>query len=120
MKPAYSHLREHGAVIVGYIDDSLLFFYDRKESTHEVNKVMQFFDKLGLTIHPEKSVIVPAHAIEYLGFTLNLVDMTVELTERKKDKIAALARSLLQRKMVTIHELAQFIGNLVAAAPGVG
>ena len=119
MKPAYSHLREHGAVIVSYIDDSLLFFYDREEGTHEVNKVMQFFDKLGLTIHPGKSVIVPAHAIEYLGFTLNSVDMTVELTDRKKDKIAALARSLLQRKMVTIHELAQFIGNLVAAAPGV-
>lgn len=119
LKPVFAYLRGIGLVIVGFIDDSLLVFYNQGDWTEEVKKVIEFFDSLGLTVHLEKSVIIPVHIIEYLGFILNSQKMTVQLTNRKKEKIKKLALQLLKSKQVTIQDLAQFIGNLVAAEPGV-
>ena len=45
--------------------------------------------------------------------------MCVELTQTKKDKIRKLAMQLLKRSRVQVRELAEFIGNVVAAEPGV-
>ncbi len=50
-KPTYAFLREIEFVIVGFIDDSLLVFYEGDEMTPQVMRVTQFFDELGLTIH---------------------------------------------------------------------
>ena len=38
-------------------------------------------------VHSEKSVFVPSQEIEYLGFIINSVTMTVTLTTKKKRKI---------------------------------
>jgi hypothetical protein len=80
---------------------------------------MELFDKLGLTVHPTKSVLEPTQCIEFLGFDLNSLTMLSCLTKRKQDKIQGLALALLNKKYITIRELAGIIGNLVAADPGV-
>ena len=41
---------------------------------------------LGVTIHPEKSVLKPTQNLIYLGFFINSKDMTLKLTEEKKQK----------------------------------
>ena len=42
---------------------------------------------LGFTIHSEKPVLKPTQNLTYLGFIINSKDMTLKLTEQKKQKI---------------------------------
>ena len=41
------------------------------------------FDQLGLVVHPEKSSFIPTQVIVILGFVINSVKMTVQLTTEK-------------------------------------
>ena len=76
-------------------------------------------DGLGLTVHPTKSCLIPTQVLQYLGFILNSILMTVTLTDKKRGKIIALCHRILTKPQCTIRELAMVIGNLVAAEPGV-
>ena len=40
---------------------------------------------LGFAIHPEKSVLKPPQNLIYLGFIINSKDMTLKLTEERKN-----------------------------------
>ena len=48
---------------------------------------MLLMDDLGLTVHPENSVIVPTPCIEFVGFIIKSVDMTVRLSPHKAVEI---------------------------------
>ena len=74
---------------------------------------------MGFTINLEKSELQPSHEIEFLGFVLNSVDMTVKLTQSKADKIRKLGFQLLRKTGITIRDFAVFIGNIVAAGDSV-
>ena len=119
LKPVYSSFRELGHSVIGYIDDSLLVGESKEELGDAVINLIKLFDRLGLTVHPGKSVIQPVQKIEFLGFELNSIDMTVSLVARKKLKIASMCGSLLQKSKITIRDVASVTGNLVAAEPGV-
>ena len=77
-----------------------------------VTDTVSLMDKLGLTVHPDKSVINPVQCIEFVGFVINSLDMTVRLTPRK-------AADILNQKQVLIREFAKPIGKFAAAEPGV-
>ena len=64
-------------------------------------------------------MLLPVQKIEYLGFELDSMKMTVTLTARKKEKIEKLTKVFLNTQQVTVQELAAFMGNLVAAEQGV-
>ena len=119
LKPVFANLREQGHTIIGYIDDSLIIEENKRELQVAVSHAVSLFDELGLTIHPTKSVLSPVQTIEFLGFVLDSRSMTVSLTQRKADKIARLAEQLLHKHRCKIQELAEFIGNVVAADPAV-
>ena len=57
---------------------------------------------MGFVVHPEKSVLVPSQEIEYLGFIINSVTMTVRLTTEKKKKIFDLCQEVLLKESVYI------------------
>ena len=80
---------------------------------------MQLMDDLGLTVHPEKSVIIPTQCIEFVGFIINSVDRTVRLSPHKAVEIKNLCFSLLKQQTVIIRDFAKLTGKLVAADPGV-
>ena len=85
MKPPFAYLREQGYTCLGYIDDSLFIGKSPGEVQAGVYEAVQLFDNLGLTVHIQKSVLGAVQKIEYLGFELNSVDMTVSLTVCKKE-----------------------------------
>ena len=120
LKPVFSHLRARGIEITGYIDDSLSVCDDSAEHARQINYVVELFDKLGFTINVDKSVLPPALScqIEHLGFLFDSTAMTVTLTDQKKQCIHNLACQILSKERVTIADLAQFIGKLVASEPG--
>ena len=119
LKPPFSALRIAGFTVLGYIDDSIFIEEQAEDIKKALNAATQLFDKLGMTISVKKSVFEPTQEIEYLGFLLNSKNMTVTLTQRKKDKIEALARRLYRKTKFPVRKLCKFIGNAVAAEQGV-
>jgi len=119
LKPVYAHLRSQGLLSAAFIDDCYLQGQTVEECTKNVEKTVDIFSKLGFVIHEEKSVLVPCQKIKYLGVWLNSVDMTVSLTDEKKQNIRTACQGLKAKQSFSIRELAQVIGQLVAAFPAV-
>lgn len=74
---------------------------------------------LGFVINVEKSSLIPSQQIKFLGFVLDLVAMSIILTEDKKDKLKALLKALQHKYETTITDLAQLVGTPVSSLPGV-
>ena len=119
LKCAFSHLRKHGYLNCGYIDDSLLVAYDFSSCKNNIAATVQLFDSLGLTIHPVKSVLIPTQIIEFLGFILNSITMTVSVSVEKGQKLVDLSAFVLSKSQCTIRDLAQLTGKFVACSPAV-
>ena len=83
MKPMFSTLRKIGHTNVAYIDDSLLQNDTFEGCKQNIKDTMELADSVGLTIHPEKSIIIPTQSIEFVGFILDSRDMTLRLATRK-------------------------------------
>ena len=119
LKPVFAMLRKMGHSNVAYIDDSFLQSDTYDHCRQNIKDTMNLVDSVGLTVHPEKSVIIPAQCIEFVGFLLNSKEMTVKLASRKVHKLIELARDILEAKDISIRDFAKLIGILVAAEPGV-
>ena len=118
MKPVFSHLRKMGYTNICYIDDILLQGDTYEECLENVTQTTQLVDNLGLTIHPIKSVFEPCTSITFLGFIINSEDMTIRLTPEKAKELSDLCNNLSKRAEITIRELAQVIGKMVASESG--
>ena len=79
-----------------------------------LRKLSSCYNLLDLLSTPEKSVLKPTQKLTFLGFVLNSKTMTLTLTETKKEKIIKLGEGIINRQYITIRELVQFIGNVVA------
>ncbi|XP_021342020.1 uncharacterized protein LOC110442652 [Mizuhopecten yessoensis] len=119
MKPVFSHLRKLGHANVSYIDDSLLQADSYDQCVANIEATVDSMDSLGLTIHPEKSVLRPTRCITFLGFVLNSETMTICLTKGKADNVVHVCQELLNTKVTSIRHLAQVVGKMVACAPAV-
>ena len=76
LKPVYAYLRSKGHVSSGYLDNSFLEGDTCQSCGDNVTTTVDLFDSLGFSPHQGKS-------IEHLGFTLNSIDMTVSITNKK-------------------------------------
>ncbi len=119
MKPPLSSIRKQGHTILGYLDDFLLIGDTREECASNVETTVTLFDDLGFTVHPEKSNITPCQEVEFLGFILDSKQMIVKPTQAKIQKIMTLCGKIQKRNKITIRELAEVIGKLVALEQGV-
>ena len=114
LKPAFSYLREIGYLSVVYVDDSYLQGETFEECLQNISEAVRLLQSIGFTIHSEKSVLKPTQKLTFLGFVLNSKTMTLTLTDAKKEKIIKLGEGIINRQYITITELVQFIGNVVA------
>ena len=72
-------------------------------------QVLELLQSLGFAIHPCKSIMVPSHIMEFLGFIINYV--TISLTENKKVAINVLCSHILTSQQNTIRDIAQLLGK---------
>ena len=119
LKPIYAHLHSVGHVSMEHIDDSFLVGYTRSACEQNIQDTVKCFDSLGFVIHPEKSVLIPTQELEFLGFLLNSISMTIQLPPSKAAHVKSACENLLLKTKVTIRELAHVIGLLVSSLPGV-
>lgn len=119
VKPPFSHLRKQGHVSVVFVDDSYLQGETFEECEKNIFDTISLLRRLGFVIHVEKSMLTPKQEIEFLGFIISSVDMTIRLAPQKMQKILEKINNLLLLKKPSIRELASVIGTLVAAFPAV-
>ena len=119
LKPVYARLRSVGHACMGRIDDSLLVGQSFNSCHRNIADTVCLFTNLGFTIHPVKSVLQPQHKIDFLGFVLDSITMTVTLIDAKAMKVRSACQNLLLQKTATIRSVAQVIGFLVSSFPAV-
>ena len=75
----------------------------------------------GFVVHPDKSTLEPAQVVTFVGFVVNTILMQVTLTDKKAHKLKLAATALLQKSHhpVSIQTVAELVGMMVAAFPGV-
>jgi len=118
LKPVYAHLRAKGFESVAYIDDSCLFGQTAAEAKANIMESLHLFEKLGFTIHPEKSVLEPTQCITFLGFMINSCSMTVKMTPEKKESLFELCNAVLKRDTLPIRAVAQLVGKMNSCCAG--
>nr|CAH7760283.1 unnamed protein product [Callosobruchus chinensis] len=96
LKPVVNFLRQSGFLSVVYLDDFLLLGNDDTECAANVSQTISLLEHLGFIINYDKSLLVPSHTCNYLGFLFNSIDLTISVPEEKsKDLIALMERSSL-------------------------
>ena len=114
LKPAFSYLREIECLSVVYVDDSYLQGETFEECLQNITETVKLLQSLGFSIHSEKSVLKPTQKLTFLGVVLNSKTMTLTLADAEKERIIKFGEGIINRQYITIRELAQFIGNVVA------
>lgn len=119
MKPVIKKLQELGILLVIYIDDLLILADTLDAYKRNTRIVMRLLESLGFIINYNKSSLKPPQSCQYLGFILNSRELSLELTEKKKEKIGNLLNQFTDKKSYEIRDIAQLLGVLTAASPAV-
>ena len=96
LKPAFAYLRKHGNTSVVFIDDSWLKSGQYDDCIENIVATLSLLDKLGFTVHPEKSILIPTQRIVFLGFVLDSLKCVVSFTPERAQKIIEACQKLLQ------------------------
>ena len=119
LKPIFSHLRSKGFKSNVYLDDCLLFGKSYNECIKNLKYTIHLLSHLGFIINYEKSYLIPKTSCQYLGFIIDSVRFSTELTEKRKLCIKEKINSFKVHKFYKIREYAHLQGLLVSAFPGV-
>ena len=105
LKPLFSMLRSKGHKSVVFVDDTYLQSENYSDCLDNISDTVQLLISLGFTIHADKSVLIPTQKIIFLGFIINSKNMTITLTNEKKQKIKELCKYILTHKNLTLGTL---------------
>lgn len=119
LKPVFNILRKKGYLSSSYIDDCYLQGATYGECHENVQETVRLLGDLGFPIHNEKSVLIPSQVLTFLGFVLNSVTMTVQLTDSRKQKLKNACLNLVNKETCTVQNVAEVIGLIVSSFPGV-
>ncbi len=118
LKVPLSHLHRKGHISLGHLDDFYLQGNTKQQCLENIIDTIILFSRLGLVVHPEKSIFIPAQIITILGFTLNSLTMTVKLTDEKITSLKQACQTLLENRVSSVREVARVIGKIVSSFPG--
>lgn len=118
-KPVVQFLRQQGIHCILYLDDLLVAAPNSRALLQDLSTVLWLLVALGFVINTQKSVTLPTHRLEYLGFVVDTREMSISLPESKVKAIQKEATLLLSAETVQIRKLAHFIGTLVATKAAV-
>ena len=119
LKPVMSQLRMQGLMSVDYLDDILLIGKNYEECFNNVKLTRSLLESLGFVLNEKKCKLSPSKQCRFLGFEINSHECIVFIPEEKKIKILNLIKKMISKSDSKVREVAQLIGNLVAACPGV-
>ena len=119
MKPVVSILRRLGIRSILYLDDMLIMSRSKEEARRHLATAVELLIALGFIINLKKSVLSPTQELEFLGFVLNSLKMTISLPSHKLHSLRRLAKQMRSQERTTVQELARILGTMIAAHPAI-
>lgn len=119
LKPVMHLIRSKGIRSVNYLDDFLILSENFQKSGENTSYVVNLLQSLGLVVNFSKCQLDPNQTCKFLGFILDSKEMCVRLPDKKRENILSLVNKFLKIDQCKIQDLAQFLGVLVAACPGI-
>ena len=119
LKPVFSKLKSEGVLLISYIDDIILIADDPATLLQRIRKTTELLTSLAFTIHSENFALIPSQCAVFLGFLIDTVAMTVNMTTVKADKVKSAINALLEPAKPKIRQVASVVGLMVSSFPGV-
>ena len=117
LKSPLSTLRLDNTTIAAYLDDVINMNTSLNQCWENTQKIIKLFQTLAFTVHSEpKSNFTPTQRIEFLGFVIDSVTMTITLNNNKKQKLKSLCANLLSG-VTTIRTIYQALGKITSSCP---
>jgi len=113
-KSVSSYLRQQGILTLVYLDDFVFIFDSMEDAIYGRSVILQLFKDLGLTIHTEKSILVPAQVVEFLGFQFSSVDMSIKIPQQK----LVVLQNQIQKVIGKSQESMWFVAREIASIAG--
>ena len=101
------------------MDDTYLPGDSVTSCQRNVQHTVQLIQELGFNINETKSVLLPTQSLEFLGYILDSLTMTITLTSRRKTNIKEVCQKLLSNSSHKIRFVSAVIGMIIAALPAV-
>jgi hypothetical protein len=122
LRPVAAFFRALGISLMIYLDDLLLLALKAQKLIIQTKFVIQVLEALGFIVNRNKSSLIPATSIIYLGFLLDSVAMQIKVPKEKMVKLQQTVRSTLEKSQVSVRDLSRIIGRLnslsAAVVPG--
>ena len=97
MKPVTSYLRRQGVHMIIYLDDMLFLNQSQEGLVQDLVLAQKTLADLGLVANLTKSELTPVQQIEFLGYQIDSIAMTLSLPKSKISKILAQCRKILSQ-----------------------
>ena len=112
LKPAVAWLRQLGIRLIIYLDDILILAPSKELAELHAATVIYLLENLGFMINHEKSTLIPATEMEFLGFLVNSVTLTLSFPRDKIRKVRKECQEVMDSPQITIRQLTKLLGLL--------
>lgn len=102
----------YSALLWVYLDDFLLISMDPASLLGQTKLLVNLLNDLGIEVNLDKSELFPVQRLNYLGFTINLLDGVVEIPPRKITQVMVDIAQLLKSKLPSCRKVASVLGRL--------
>ena len=109
-----AYLRSKGRTIFAYLDDWLLLANSKEESIQFTSEVVSLLSSLGWVINHQKSALIPAQRVTYLGADLDLEKGFAFPSETRIDSIVSLASQISRQHPLRARIWLCFLGHLAS------
>jgi hypothetical protein len=100
LKPILAFLQRLGHTVVAYLDDIYIQAESIELCKKAVADTVSVFEKCGFLVNYGKSHLEPTQKIQYLGFELDSVTMTIKLTKEKELQYTEICKKFQRTKKV--------------------
>jgi hypothetical protein len=112
-------LRRRGIRLIIYIDDILIMAQSQVVAHQHLVLALDVLELLGFLVNYPKCTLVPTQKIEFLGFMVDLTEMTLSLPEEKMALINKEVKALLSKTTVSARQLARMVELLTSIIPAI-
>ncbi|KAK2564054.1 hypothetical protein P5673_012272 [Acropora cervicornis] len=119
MKPVVALLQQLGIRLIVYLDDMLMMAQSRDIALHLTSTALDLLQGLGFMINFLKSVLVPSTKMEFLGFVVDSISLSLALPRDKIRNARKECQTLLDSPFVTVRQLEKLLGHLTSTIQAV-
>ena len=119
MKPVVGLLRQLGIRLIIYLDDILIMAPSCALALQLASTTPNLLEGLGFVVNYQKSVLVPATTMEFLGFVVDSLTLSLALPRDKVRKVRKECQHLIDSPLVSVQQLAKLLGHLTSTIQAV-